>query len=41
LLATAETEQVVVNREGELLLGLPRALRELVEQILGYQGSLG
>jgi acyl-CoA thioester hydrolase len=38
LLATAETEQVVINREGELLLRLPKALRELVEQILGYQG---
>jgi acyl-CoA thioester hydrolase len=38
LLAAAETEQVVINREGELLLRLPRALRELVEQILGYQG---
>ena len=37
LLATAETEQVVVNREGELLLRLPKALRELVEQILRDQ----
>jgi len=38
LLATAETEQVVVNREGELLLRLPKALRELVEKILSDQG---
>jgi acyl-CoA thioester hydrolase len=38
LLATAETEQVVINREGELLLRLPMALRELVAQILDNQG---
>jgi acyl-CoA thioester hydrolase len=38
LLATAETEQVVVNREGELLLRLPKPLLELVEQILADQG---
>ena len=40
LLATAETEQVVINREGELLLRLPAALRELVEKILRYQDQL-
>jgi acyl-CoA thioester hydrolase len=38
VLASAETEQVVVNREGELLLRLPKALRELVEKILSDQG---
>lgn len=38
LLATAETEQVIVNRQGELLLRLPKALEELVEKILGAQG---
>jgi acyl-CoA thioester hydrolase len=37
LLATAETEQVVLNREGELLLSLPAALRNLVDAILKSQ----
>ncbi|HEV2063100.1 MAG TPA: acyl-CoA thioesterase [Thermoanaerobaculia bacterium] len=41
LLATAETEQVVLNGRGELMLKLPAALRDLVEKILGYQDSLG
>lgn len=40
LLVEAQTEQVVVNREGELLLSLPEALRKLVEEILKYQESL-
>jgi acyl-CoA thioester hydrolase len=40
LLATAETEQVVVSPAGELLLTLPRALRELASAILAYQDSL-
>ena len=38
LIPRPETEQVVVNREGELLLRLPKALRDLVEQILASQG---
>ena len=37
-LATAETEQVVLNAEGELLLSLPGALSRLVEKILDGQG---
>jgi acyl-CoA thioester hydrolase len=37
LLATAETEQVVLNRDGELLLTLPAALSRLVENILRDQ----
>jgi acyl-CoA thioester hydrolase len=40
LLASAETEQVVTNAEGELLLTLPAALRELVEKILKSQDNL-
>ena len=40
VLATAETEQVVVNAEGELLVTLPRALSELVRRILEYQEGL-
>lgn len=40
LLASAETEQVVVNARGELLLTLPRALSELVRRILEFQDLL-
>ena len=40
LLASAVTEQVVVNAGGELLLTLPAGLRELCASILQYQGSL-
>ena len=40
LLASAETEQVVTNAEGELLLTLPAALRELVDKIQKYQDEL-
>lgn len=39
LLASAETEQVVVRADGELLLTLPAALRRLVEQIVAFQDS--
>ena len=39
LLVSAETEQVVVNREGELLLTLPSGLRALCASILEFQGS--
>jgi acyl-CoA thioester hydrolase len=41
LLATAETEQVVVNADGELLLTLPGALSRLVREILRGQESSG
>jgi acyl-CoA thioester hydrolase len=40
LLATAMTEQVVVNRQGELLLTLPAGLRALCASILEFQESL-
>ncbi len=40
LLASAETEQVVVNPRGELLLALPADLAKLVREILAYQKSL-
>ncbi len=40
LLASAETEQVVVSAGGELLLTFPGALAELVRRILDYQASL-
>lgn len=39
LLVSAETEQVVVNREGELLLTLPAGLRTLCASILEAQES--
>ena len=39
LLASAETEQVVVNRQGELLLTLPADLKTLVARILEFQDS--
>lgn len=41
LLASGETEQVVVNREGELLLALPSDLKALVARILAFQDSRG
>ena len=40
LLASAETEQVIVNREGELLLTMPSGLRALCASILEYQDGL-
>ena len=40
LLASAETEQVVVNREGELLLTMPSGLRALCTSILEFQERL-
>ena len=39
LLASAETEQVVVRADGELLLTLPAGLRRLTEEILASQDS--
>jgi acyl-CoA thioester hydrolase len=39
LLASAETEQVVVRADGELLLTLPGGLRRLTEEILASQDS--
>ena len=40
LLATAETEQVVLNSRGELMLKLPAGLQTMAEEILRYQASL-
>ena len=40
LLVSAETEQVVVNREGELLLTMPSGLRALCASILEFQQGL-
>jgi acyl-CoA thioesterase FadM len=40
LLVSAETEQVVLNADGELLLTLPAGLRALCASILDYQESL-
>jgi acyl-CoA thioester hydrolase len=40
LLASGQTEQVVLNAEGELLLSLPSALAELVRSISAYQEGL-
>ena len=40
LLASAVTEQVVLNAAGELLLTLPADLRRLVENILKYQAEM-
>jgi len=37
LLATAETEQVVLNAQGELLLALPAPIARLVREILDAQ----
>jgi acyl-CoA thioester hydrolase len=39
LLASAETEQVVVRSDGELLLTLPAGLKRLTEEILAFQES--
>lgn len=40
LLATAETEQVVLNSRGELMLKLPSGLQKMAEEILKSQGDL-
>lgn len=40
LLASAETEQVVLNESGELLLTLPGDLQRLVERMLVYQDEM-
>ncbi len=40
LLVSAQTEQVVVNREGELLLTMPAGLRTLCASILEFQDGL-
>ena len=40
LLASAVTEQVVVNAQGELLLTLPSGLRALCTSILAHQESM-
>jgi acyl-CoA thioester hydrolase len=40
LLASATTEQVVVNKDGELLLTLPAGLRSLCTSVLEFQDSL-
>lgn len=37
LLASAETEQVVLNSRGELMLKLPAGLQTMAEEILRYQ----
>ncbi len=41
LLASAETEQVVLNSEGELLVTLPAAIARLVREILEEQDRVG
>ena len=41
LLASAQTEQVVLNKDGELLLTLPAALRSLCASILEFQEAGG
>jgi acyl-CoA thioester hydrolase len=40
LLAAAETEQVVLNESGELLLTLPGDLQKLVEGMVAYQDEM-
>ena len=40
LLASAVTEQVVINKDGELLLTLPAGLRSLCASILAFQEEL-
>jgi acyl-CoA thioester hydrolase len=40
LIATAETEQVVLNAEGELLLTLPGGLRRMADAILEFQRTM-
>jgi acyl-CoA thioester hydrolase len=39
LLASAQTEQVVVRADGELLLTLPAEMRRLAERIIAFQDS--
>lgn len=39
LLASAETEQVVVRSDGELLLTFPAGLKRLTREILAFQDS--
>lgn len=41
LLASGQTEQVVVNKDGELLLTLPASLRSLCTSILEFQDAGG
>jgi acyl-CoA thioester hydrolase len=41
LLAAGQTEQVVLNRDGELLLTLPASLRSLCTSILEFQEAGG
>ena len=41
LLASGETEQVVLRADGELLLSLPVALKRLVAEIIAFQDSAG
>lgn len=41
LLVSATSEQVILNREGELLLTMPSGLRALCASILAYQEGLG
>ena len=40
LLASAETEQVVVNSSGELLVTLPGGLRKMADAILEFQKGM-
>ena len=40
LLASAETEQVVLSASGELLLTLPPDLQKLVSEMLAFQNAL-
>lgn len=40
LIASAETEQVVLNASGELLLTLPGGLRKMAEGILEFQNTM-
>jgi acyl-CoA thioester hydrolase len=40
LLASAETEQVVLSASGELLLTLPLDLQKLVSEMLAFQNAL-
>ena len=40
LLASAETEQVVVKASGELLVTLPGGLRKMADAILEYQNAM-
>jgi acyl-CoA thioester hydrolase len=40
LLATAETEQVVIKASGELLVTLPGGLRKMADAILEFQNAM-